>query len=165
MPKGPAARVRDAVSHPGTPQLQGAGSPNVFIGGRAAWRGMPAHAVPGLLGARQAADAAIAAAEAVTLASVGTQAYPSNKAAEDLLKSNTAAAMSTTVALAAAGADLHSCATPLPPPAHGPGAVIDGSTTVFINGFAACRMHDTIVEAVGAPNKILSGEPSVWIGG
>jgi uncharacterized Zn-binding protein involved in type VI secretion len=37
--------------------------------------------------------------------------------------------------------------------------------TVSINGLPACRMGDTIVEAVGPPNKITMGCPTVFIGG
>jgi uncharacterized Zn-binding protein involved in type VI secretion len=65
----------------------------------------------------------------------------------------------------AGGADVHTCATPLPIPPHGPGVVIDGSQTVLINGLQACRMGDTILEAVGPPNKIAKGEFTVLIGG
>jgi uncharacterized Zn-binding protein involved in type VI secretion len=43
--------------------------------------------------------------------------------------------------------------------------VIDGSQSVLINNLPACRMGDTIVEAVGPPNKIAKGEPTVVIGG
>ena len=47
----------------------------------------------------------------------------------------------------------------------GPGVVIDGSQTVLINGLQACRLGDTILEAVGPPNKIVRGEFTVLIGG
>jgi uncharacterized Zn-binding protein involved in type VI secretion len=43
--------------------------------------------------------------------------------------------------------------------------VIDGSQTVLINNLPACRMGDTILEAVGPPNKIVKGEMTVIIGG
>jgi uncharacterized Zn-binding protein involved in type VI secretion len=62
-------------------------------------------------------------------------------------------------------ADIHQCATPLPIPPHGPGVVIDGSKTVLINGLPACRMGDTILEALGPTNKIVKGEMTVLIGG
>jgi len=165
MPKGPAARVGDPVSHPLPPILTGMGSTNVLIGKRPAWRGMPAAAAPGLLSAKQSADAAIKVAEATTLASAGTPGFPAAKAAEETLKAATASAMGSLIAAASGGADLHTCATPLPIPPHGPGVVIDGSATVRINGFPACRAGDTIVEAVGPPNKIAGGEPTVMIGG
>lgn len=165
MPKGPAARVGDPVSHAPPPVLTGVGSQNVFIGKRPAWRGVGAAAVPALQSARQAADQAIMTAEASTAASAGTPGFPAAKAAEETLKTTTASTMATTVTSAAAGADIHTCSMLLPLPPHGPGIVVDGSTTVFINGLPACRAGDTIVEAVGPPNKITSGEQSVIIGG
>ena len=42
--------------------------------------------------------------------------------------------------------------------------VVDGSPTVLINGLPACRQGDTIIEAVGPPNKIAMGLPTVIIG-
>jgi uncharacterized Zn-binding protein involved in type VI secretion len=74
---------------------------------------------------------------------------------------------STVAAAAAAGGtvDMYVCSTPLPLPPHGLGVVIDASATVLINGFPACRVGDTILEAVGPPNKILSGCADVFIGG
>src|SRR5260370_651877 len=50
------------------------------------------------------------------------------------------------------------------PPAHGPAVVIDGSRNVLSNNLPACRMGDTIAEAVGPPNKIAKGEFTVIIG-
>ena len=47
----------------------------------------------------------------------------------------------------------------------GIGVVIDGSVTVLINGLPACRAGDTIIEALGPPNKIVMGLPTVIIGG
>ena len=73
--------------------------------------------------------------------------------------------MGSMISGASGGADIHICATPLPLPPHGPGVVIDGSQTVLINGLPACRMGDTIIEAVGPPNKIVMGLPTVLIGG
>jgi len=49
--------------------------------------------------------------------------------------------------------------------AQGSKIVVDGSTTVFINKLPACRAGDTIVEAIGPPNKIAMGCPTVIIGG
>ena len=46
-----------------------------------------------------------------------------------------------------------------------PGVVIDGSQTVLINNLPACRLGDTIIEALGPPNKIIMGLPTVIIGG
>ena len=50
-------------------------------------------------------------------------------------------------------------------PPHGPGVVIDGSKTVFINSLPACRQGDTILEALGPTNKITGGDDTVLIGG
>ena len=52
--------------------------------------------------------------------------------------------------------DIHLC------PWHGPGIVIKGSTSVFINGFPATRILDEVVEIV--PNVIIKGSPTVLIG-
>lgn len=166
MPRGPAARVGDLVAHPGTPTLTGVGSPNVLIGKRPAWRGVLAAAVPALQSAKQSADTTIHAAQAATLAVIGTPAFPGAKASEEAIKAATAAAMGTTImAAAAGGGDLHTCATPLPPVPHGVGVVVNGSATVLINGLPACRATDTIIEAVGPPNTITAGEALVIIGG
>lgn len=60
--------------------------------------------------------------------------------------------------------DIHSCplVTVLVP--HVSGVVAMGSGTVWINNSPAARMGDTIVEA-GPPNTIMSGCPTVEIGG
>jgi uncharacterized Zn-binding protein involved in type VI secretion len=143
----PAARITDTVAHPLPPVLTGGpGSINVLIGGLPAWRGIPL-------------------ASAAALQSAGTPGVPAAKAAEETTKATTAATMSSTITSSAAGADIHSCTTPLPIPPHGPGVVIDGSATVLINNLPACRMGDTVVEAVGPPNKITGGCPTVLIGG
>jgi uncharacterized Zn-binding protein involved in type VI secretion len=77
--------------------------------------------------------------------------------------SNASSTISNLIKSSAGGADIHQCVTPEPP--HGPGVVINGSTTVLINGLPACRMGDTIIEAFGPPNNIVSGCPTVVIGG
>lgn len=68
-------------------------------------------------------------------------------------------------AAAASGADKHMCTTPFPVPPHGVGVVITGSATVMIDNLPACRMGDTILEAIGPPNKIAMGCQTVTIGG
>jgi len=50
-------------------------------------------------------------------------------------------------------------------PPHGPGVVITGSATVLVNFMPACRMGDTILEAIGPPNTISMGCMTVIIGG
>jgi uncharacterized Zn-binding protein involved in type VI secretion len=77
--------------------------------------------------------------------------------------SNASSTISSLINSSAGGADIHQCVTPEPP--HGPGVVINGSSTVLINGLPACRMGDTIIEAFGPPNNIVSGCPTVKIGG
>lgn len=162
----PAARITDPVAHPLPPVLTGGpGSPTVLIGGLPAWRGVSAAAAASLQAAKQVATATIQTAEAATLAAAGTPGYPGAKAAEEATKASIAASMSSTVISCAAGADIHTCSTPLPIPPHGPGVVVNGSQTVLINNLSACRMGDTIVEAVGPPNQIVMGCPTVLIGG
>ena len=159
-----AARVTDTVSHALPPILTGSGSPNVLIGNLPAWRGVPAATASALQSAKKTSDAAIKTAEAATKAAAGTPGAPAAKAAEETTKATAAATMGSTIASSAAGADIHSCQTPLPIPPHGGGVVIDGSKTVLINGLPTCRMGDTILEAVGPPNKITKGYPTVLIG-
>ncbi|MEH2093676.1 hypothetical protein CDG77_24725 [Nostoc sp. 'Peltigera membranacea cyanobiont' 213] len=162
----PAARITDNVAHPLPPVLTGGpGSPNVLIGSLPAWRGVLAAAVPALQSAKQISDTAIQVAEAATLAAAGTPGLPGALATEQTTKATSAATMGSAIAAAAAGADIHNCTTPLPLPPHGPGVVIDGSQTVLINNLPASRMGDTIIEALGPPNKIIKGNPTVLIGG
>ena len=166
MPTGPAARITDTVAHPLPPLLApGPGSPDVMIGFLPAWRGMPLAAVAALMAAKTASDTAIQAAEAATLAAAGTPGAPAALAAEQTLKSASLSSMSSAITGASGGADIHTCATPAPVPPHGPGVVISGSATVMINNLPACRLGDTILEAIGPPNTITMGEPTVIIGG
>jgi len=167
MPKGPAARITDPVVHPLPGILTpGPGSPTVLIGGLPAWRGVPAAAAAGIQAAKSAADATVQAAEAAALAAMGTPGAPAAKAAELATKNAVSASMSATISGASGGADMHNCLTPVPPPLpHGIGVVIDGSATVLINNLPACRAGDTIIEALGPPNKIVMGLPTVIIGG
>ncbi len=119
-----------------------------------------------LQAAHSVAQTAIKTAEAATVAAAGTLAAPAALAAEQATKSASLASMSSAIMSAAgAGADIHSCATPSPVPPHGPGVVITGSATVLINMLPACRLGDTILEAIGPPNTIVKGEMTVIIGG
>jgi uncharacterized Zn-binding protein involved in type VI secretion len=166
MPTGPAARITDLVAHPAPPGLTpGPGSANVLIGDLPAWRGVPAAVAGAIQSAKQASDASIQAAEAATLAAAGTPCLPAAKAAEEATKAAAAATMGSTITSMAGGADIHACTALLPAPPHGPGVVVDGSQTVLINNLSACRQGDTIVEAVGPPNKIAKGLQTVIIGG
>ncbi len=167
MPTGPAARITDNVIHPLPPVLTpGPGSVNVLIGFLPAWRGIPLAGAAALQTAHNSAQTAIKTAEAATLAAAGTPGAPVAYAAEQATKSAALASMSSAITSAAgAGADVHICTTPSPVPPHGPGVVISGSATVMINMLPACRLGDTILEAIGPPNTIVKGEITVIIGG
>ena len=166
MPTGPAARITDNVVHPLPPVLTpGPGSMNVLIGYLPAWRGIPAAAAAALQAAKQASDITIQAAEAATVAAAGTPGAPAAYAAEQTAKAAALAALSATISSMAGMSDIHACTTPSPVPPHGPGVVVDGSTTVMINNMPACRLGDTIIEPLGPPNKIVKGEMTVIIGG
>ncbi len=168
----PAARVTDPTAHT-IPLTPGTGSPNVIIGGLLAWRGLPAAAAAALQSAQAAVDTAIKTAEAATLAAAGTPGAPAAYAAEQTAKTTAAASMSSMMSgmAAAAGAasggsvDIHFCSIPTPVPPHGPGMVIDGSQTVLVNGLPLCRQGDTVLEALGGPDKIVMGMTTVLIGG
>lgn len=95
----PGARVGTLTAH-GTP-LAGAGSQDVLIGGRPAWRAL---------------------------------------------------------------SDFHACPLATGPQPHVGGVVAVGSSTVLINDAPAARQGDVIAES-GPPNTIVSGEPTVLIGG
>ncbi len=162
----PAARVTDNVAHPLPPVLTpGPGSLNVLVGFLPQWRGIPLAAVAALQSAKAAADLAIKTAEAATVAAAGTPGAPAAKVAEEAAKAAALASMSSAITSASAGADIHACTTPLPTPPHGPGVVITGSATVMVNNLPAARMGDTILEAIGPPNKIVKGQMNVLIGG
>lgn len=165
MPTGPAARVTDTVAHPLPPLLSpGPGSVDVMIGFLPAWRGIPLAAAAGLQAAKATADATVQAAVAATAAATGP-AMPAAYAAEQATKTAVLSSMSSAITGAAAGADIHICSTPSPVPPHGPGVVINGSATVMINNLPACRLGDTVMEALGPPNSITKGETTVIIGG
>lgn len=137
---------------------------NTLIGFKPAWRGIPLAAAAGLMSAKATSDATIKAAEAATLAAAGTPGAPAAYAAEQAAKTAALASMGSMITGMAAGADIHMCTTPVPVPPHGPGVVVDGSPTVLINNLPACRVGDTIIEALGPPNKIAMGETTVIIG-
>lgn len=147
-----------------TPLAPGPGSPNVLIGFLPAWRGIPLAAVAALQAAKTTSDATVQAATAAATAAKGTPGAPAAIAAEETAKATAATTMTATINGASGGADKHMCPMPLPVPPHGIGVVIDGSPTVLINNLPACRMGDTILEALGPPDKIVKGEPTVLIG-
>lgn len=162
----PAARITDAVTHPLPPVLSpGPGSPTVLIGFLPAWRGIPAAAAAALSAAKATSDATIQAAQAATLAAAGTPGAPAAKAAEEATKAAALAAMSSMISSMAGSSDIHACTTPFPVPPHGPGVVIDGSQTVLVNFMPLARMTNTVLEAIGPPNKIVGGCMTVIAGG
>ncbi|MDQ4122185.1 MAG: PAAR domain-containing protein [Acidobacteriota bacterium] len=166
MPQGPAARIADPVSHALPPVLTGGPTAvTVIIGGQPAWRGIPLAAVAALQAAKTAADTAIKAAEAATLAAPDPASKATAYAAEQATKTAALASMSAAISGAGAGTDIHVCATPSPVPPHGPGVVITPSATVIIANMPAARQGDTILEAIGPPNTISMGCPTVIIGG
>lgn len=180
MPQGPAARITDAVSPPHVPPVLTGGPPalKVLIGNLPAWKGIPLAAGPALMATStatetmlQALETAAKVAEAAAAAAAGTPGAPAAiaaataaRVAAETAKASSAATNGASIAAAAAGGSLHACAMPWPIPPHGPGAVIDGSPTVLIENSPACRMGDTIIEAIGPPNKIMMGCPTVIIG-
>lgn len=165
MPKGPAARAGDSVSHAAPPVLGPApGSTDVMIGNMPAWRGVGAAAAAAILEAKEASKKLIEEAEETTAKATSADKAAA-ETAEETLKAAEAAAMGSMIAGAAGLADQHVCTTVLPIPPHGAGVVVDGSQTVLINDLPACREGDTIVEPVGPPNLISKGESTVIIGG
>ena len=163
-PGKPAARITDAVAHPLPPVLTGGPvSPNVIIGGMPAWLGVNAQVAAVLKQAKQVADQIVGAAEKATAAATGP-AYPAAKAAEEAIKASVAASMGSMISGMAAGGSIHACTTPYPPIPHGPGVVVDASTSVQINYMPACFLGNQIIEALGPPNKIAAGCPTVMIG-
>lgn len=161
----PAARITDAVTHPLPPVLTpGPGAVTVLIGFMPAWRGMPLAAVAALQAAKSVADAAIEVAESAAKAASATPGGPAARAAAELAKGTAAGAMGAAIGAASMGADMHACVTPWPVPPHGPGVVINGSPTVSIGFLPAARMGDSLLEAIGPPNKIVTGCMTVLIG-
>jgi uncharacterized Zn-binding protein involved in type VI secretion len=158
-----AARLTDRTSH-GTPLLPGPGSPNVIIESLPAWRGIPAAAAKVLQAAQSVANAAMEAAEAVSKAARPTPYGPAAYLAEQAIKSTLSVSMGSLVSALGAASDIHFCPVPVPVPPHGPGVVIDGSPTVFINHMHACRVGDIVLEALGGPDPIAMGARSVFIG-
>lgn len=160
----PAARIGDSTAH-GTPLGGGIGSINVLIGGRPAWRGIPSAAAGAVQAAKQVSNTTLQSLKAAKVAASGTPGAPAAIAAEEAGKAAASVAMGSMISGVGAMADISICPVPLPVPPHGPGVVIDGSATVLINNMPAARMGNTIVEALGPPNKIVSGEMRVLIGG
>ena len=88
-----------------------------------------------------------------------------NQAYTEGIKAATITAMSSLFSSMSGLADMHVCTTPLPIPPHGPGFVVKGSSTVFVNGLPLARQGDKVVEAAGPVNPIVLGCPTVNVGG
>jgi len=170
MPQGPAARLADNVTHPFPPVLTGSpGAVTVLIGFMPAWRGLPDGSCGAIQNAKDASDKVLDDLKAKKIVAAGTPAGPAAVAAEKAGQAAALASMGAMITAAAAGGtDIHMCLGIPPPPfgiPHGPGIVMDGSKTVMINSMPACRLGDTVTEAIGGPNKILMGCMTVIIGG
>jgi len=160
----PAARITDPVAHPLPPVLTGGPTAvTVIIGMLPAWRGIGGAAAAAITAANKAATTSILAAETATKAAGTTPAAPGLLATEQTLKGTLLAQMSGMIS--SSGTDIHVCVTPSPVPPHGPGVVTTPSKTVMIANMPAARQGDTITEAIGPPNKITMGCPTVLIGG
>lgn len=174
----PAVRVTDSTAH-GFPLSPGPGSTNVIIGWKPAWRAVPAALAAGLQSVQKTGDVAVKTAESATKAASGTPGQPAALAAEGVAKAAATAAFAAATS-AAQGAsagmtamsgngtpDIHNCSMPAPVAPgcfHGPGVVLQASTTVMINGLPATRVGDKVVEALGGPDPIVAGEATVMIG-
>lgn len=162
MPKF-AARLGDSTAH-GTPLGGiGIGSLNVFIGNQPAWRAIPGAAAPGLGAAKKASDAVLKSLKAAKVAAAGTPGAPAAIAAETAGQITAATTMGSMISSIGAMSDISLCPVPLPVPPHGPGVVTNGSSTVLVNNMPLARMGDTITEALGPPNKIVSGCATVHV--
>jgi hypothetical protein len=165
MPGKPAVRLIDTVAHPLPPVLMGGpGSLNVFICYLPAWRAVSPAVVAGLQTAQKIADTTIQIAENAAKAASATPAGPGLRIAAETTKGVAAAAMSATIASAAAGSDMHICLTLWPIPPHAIGVDIEGSPTVLVNGFRQARQGDKLLEAIGGTGSITGGCPTVLVG-
>lgn len=165
MPGKPAVRLTDTVAHPLPPVLTGGpGSPTVLICFLPAWRAVSPAVVAGLQSAQKTADTVIQIAENAAKAASATPAGPGLRVAAETAKGVAAAAMSVSIASAAAGSDMHICLTPWPIPPHAIGVDIEGSPTVLVNYFRQARQGDKLLEAIGGTGSITGGCPTVLVG-
>jgi len=136
----------------------------VIIGFLPAWRGIGGAGAGALKSMKLDSEINIKKAEAATKLATGTPAQGAAELNEKKVKLEEAAKMAKMIASAAAMSDIHVCATFPPLPPHGPGVVTSPSKTVIVSGAPAARMGDEITEAIGPPNKIMFGWPTVFIG-
>jgi len=165
----PAARIFDPVLHPLPPVLTGGPTAiTVIIGFLPAWRGIGAAGAGAIEGGKIDSEIRIKKAELATEAAKKL-GNPTAIAAAELneakVKLEESIGMATKIMQAAAMTDIHICATFPPLPPHGPGVVTKPSKTVTVAGMPAARMGDEITEAIGPPNYIAMGCPTVMIGG
>jgi uncharacterized Zn-binding protein involved in type VI secretion len=161
VPKGPAARVGDTTGH-GCPLVPGPGSTNVFIGGMPAWRGVGPAGAAAIVAAAAGALSAIMQAQAVATAAAGSPAGPAAQA--NLVKTCAEQVANVASQMLNTGADNIACTIVKVVIPDGPGIVINGSQTVLIGGFPACRVGDSIQE-VTSVNAVAVGCSTVLIGG
>lgn len=165
----PAARITDAVLHPLPPVLTGGPTAvTVIIGFLGAWRGLGGPAAANLSGGKIESEKKVAKAKAAVVAAKASgnpTAVTAAEANEKKVQIEEQAKMAASILAAAAMTDIHNCATFPPLPVHGPGVVIKPSKTVIIKGMPAARQGDEILEAIGPPNFVMAGCPTVIIGG
>ena len=151
----------DPTAH-GCPLAPGPGSTNVMIGGQPAWRGMTAAGAAMIGATVAAAMAAIAQAQAVATAAAGSPGGPAAQA--NLAKTAIEQVANVANAMAGSGADTLACPIVKVVIPDGTGVVMNGSQTVLINKFPACRVGDMVQEAT-AVSSVAMGCPTVMIGG
>jgi hypothetical protein len=134
------------------------------VGGFPAWRAISPAGLGALQAAKGTADAAIQVAENAAVVAAPTPGGPAARLAAEAAKGVAAAAMSSAITTAAAGSDIHVCATPWPTVPHGPAVDIQGSPTVLCRGNRLARQGDKLLEAIGPTNTIVGGCATVLVG-
>ena len=127
-----------------------------------AWRGVSAAVAAGIVSSAATALGAIMEAQAADTAAAGTPAAPAAKA--NLMKTIAEQIAKLSTQMLTTGADNIACPIVKVVIPDGSGVVINGSQTVLIGGFPACRVGDMIQE-VTSVNSIAVGCPTVIIGG
>jgi uncharacterized Zn-binding protein involved in type VI secretion len=133
-----------------------------MIGGMPAWRGLSPAGAAAIAAAVAAAMSAIAQAQAVATATAGSPAGPAAQA--NLAKTAIEQVANVANAMLGSGADTLACPIVKVVIPDGTGVVMNGSQTVLINKFPACRVGDTVQEAT-AVSSIAMGCMTVMIGG
>jgi uncharacterized Zn-binding protein involved in type VI secretion len=115
-----------------------------------------------IVAAAAGALSAIMQAQAVATAAAGSPAGPAAQA--NLVKTCVEQVANVAGQMLGTGADNVACPIVKVVIPDGPGIVINGSQTVLIGGFPACRVGDSIQE-VTSVNAVAIGCPTVLIGG